>query len=85
MKITRQNHNPAAYRSTVDGVEFITIMKQGHNTTNGHPTRRAFTTWNDPRGISGLCCRELSIVLYYESEQEAADQIARRIVESWKK
>ena len=84
MKITRQYDNPAAYRSTVAGVEFLIIFKNGKNTINGHPTRRAFVVWDDLRGF-GLCCRELSIILYYESEQEAADQIARHILESWKK
>lgn len=84
MKITRQYDIPAAYRSTVAGVEFITMFKNGKNNLNGHPTRRAFVVWDDLRGF-GLCCREFSITLNYESEQEAADQLACRIVETWKK
>jgi hypothetical protein len=85
MTITKQRTNPAAYSVAVDGVEFVAVFKTLHNNTNGHPRREVAIAWNDPRGFSGMCCRLFLIVLNYETEEEAAEQLARRIVDSWKK
>ena len=85
MTITKQRTNPAAYSVAVGGVEFVAIFNTLHNSTNGQPRREVAITWKDPRGFSGMCARSFVIRLNYESEQEAAQELARRIVESWKK
>lgn len=85
MTITKQRNNPAAYSVAVAGVEFVAIFKTLHNSTNGQPRREVAITWKDPRGFSGMCARSFVIRLNYESEEEAAEELARRIVDSWKK
>ena len=85
MTITKQRTNPAAYSVAVAGVEFVAIFETLKNNINGHPRRAVAITWKDPRGFSGMCARSFVIRLNYESEQEAAQELARRIVESWKK
>ena len=85
MTITKQRTNPAAYSVAVGGVEFVAIFKTLHSSTNGQPRRAVASTWKDPRGFSGMCARSFIIRLNYESEQEAAEELARRIVDSWKK
>lgn len=85
MKITKQRTNPAAYCVAVEGVEFVATFETMHNNTNGHPRRSVLISWKDPRGLSGMCSRSFVIVLFYESEQEAAEELARHIVNSWKK
>ena len=84
MTITKQRSNPAAYSVAVGGVEFVAIFKTLHNSTNGQPRRDVAITWKDPRGF-GMCARSFIIRLNYETEQEAAEELARRVVESWKK
>ena len=85
MKITKQRTNPSAYRVAVGGVEFVAMFETLTNNTNGHTRRSVLISWNDPRGVCGMCARSFVIVLHYESEQEATEELARRIVDSWKK
>lgn len=84
MTITKQRNNPAAYSVAVGGVEFVAIFNTLHNSTNGQPRREVAITWKDPRGFSGMCARSFIIRLNYETEQEATEELARRIVNSWK-
>lgn len=85
MTITKQKNNPAAYSVAVGGVEFVAIFNTLHNSTNGQPRREVAITWKDPRGVSQMCARSFIIRLNYETEQEAAEELARRVVDSWKK
>lgn len=85
MKITKERTSPTAYKTTAAGVEFVAIFNTISNNTNGHPRREVVITWKDPRGISGQCCRSFIITLFYESEREAAEELAQKIAESWNK
>ena len=85
MRITKQRNNPTACACVVGGVEFVATFETLRNTTNGQPRRLVAISWNDPRGISKRCARSFVIVLNYETEEEAAEELARRIVGSWKK
>lgn len=82
MRITKQRNNPAAYSVRVDGVEFVAIFETLHNNTNGHPRRSVAISWANEYGRNA---RAFVITLFYESEQEAAEQLARYIVSTWKK
>ena len=85
MKITKQRTNPTAATCVVDGVQFVATFETLKNDTNGHPRRAVAICWNSGEGWKPYSARAFVIVLNYESEQEAAEQLARRIVDSWKK
>ena len=82
MRITKQRNNPAAYSVAVGGVEFVAIFETLKNNTNGHPRRSVVISWESNHQRTA---RAFVIVLNYETEQEAAEELARRIVDTWKK
>ena len=84
MKIAKQRTNPTACACVVGGVEFVATFETLTNNANGHPRRSVVISWKDSR-LNQRNARALVIVLYYETEQEAAEELARRIVASWKK
>lgn len=84
MKITKQRNNPTACACVVDGVEFVATFETLTNNTNGHPRRSVAISWKDSR-FNQRNAHAFVVVLNYETEQEAAEELARRIVASWKK
>lgn len=83
MTITKQKDNPAACVVVVDSVQFVAVFETLHNDTNGHPRREVAIVWTDSNGHTNA--RRYIIKLNYETEQEAAQQLAERIAQSWKK
>lgn len=75
MRITKRQTNPSAYALTVGARSFWFTFEPLPNNTNGHPRRLVKVIYNK-QGRATYYARSLVIVLNYESEEEAAQQIA---------
>lgn len=80
MKITRENNRPAAYFVQLGDRQFWFTFEPLKNTINGQPRRDVKVIFKKTTGGS-LWARSFVIVLNYESESEAAQQIAERIAQ----
>lgn len=84
MKITKEQQRPAPYFVELGGLCFWFTFEPLKNNINGHPRRQVKAIYRTKQG-GNLWARSFVIVLNYESESEAAQQLAHKIAQDCKK
>ena len=80
MKITREQNRPAAYFVQLGARCFWFTFEPLRNSINGHPRRQVKAIYCNAKG-GVLWARSFVVVLNYETEEDAALQIAERIAQ----
>lgn len=83
MKITKRHTNPTAYFVEIGGRQFWFTFEPIKNTISGKPRRLVKVIYKSGKG-GKLWGRSYVIALNYESESEAAQQLAQTIAEELK-
>ena len=80
MKITKRQDNPAPYFVQLGARLFWFTFEPLGNNINGHPSRSVKVIYKTDKG-GQLWARSYIIVLNYQTESDAAREIAERIAE----
>ena len=80
MKITKEQNRPAAYFVQLGARCFWFTFEPLKNNINWHPRRQVKAIYKHEKGGT-LWARSFVVVLNYESESEAAQEIAQRIAQ----
>lgn len=83
MKITKRQTNPAAYFVELGGRQFWFTFEPLKNTINGKPRRLVKVIYKSGKA-GNIWGRSYVLVLNYETESEAAQQLAETIAEELK-
>lgn len=84
MRITKEQNRPAPYFVKLGARCFWFTFEPLKNNINGHPRRQVKAIYKTEKG-GNLWARSFVIVLNYESESEAAQQLAQIISEQIEK
>ena len=80
MKTTKRHDNPAPYFVELGTRSFWFTFEPLKNNINGHPRRVVKVIYKTTKG-GQLWARSYVIILNYETESEAARELAERIAE----
>ena len=83
MKITKRQANPSPYYVEIGGRQFWFTFEPLKNTLSGHPRRLVKVIYKSEKG-GNLWGRSYTVVLNYESEAQAAQQLAETIAQEIK-
>ena len=78
MKITKEQTRPAAYFVELGARSFWFTFEPLKNNINGHPRRQVKAIYTHEKG-GNLWARSFIVTLFYETESQAAQQLARYI------
>ena len=80
MRITKRQNNPAPYFVQLGARLFWFTFEPMSNNINGHPRRAVKVIYKTDKG-GQLWARSYIIVLNYQTESDAARELAERIAE----
>lgn len=80
MTITKRQLNPSAYALTIRGRSFWFTFETMSNTTSGQP-RRLVRVIHHKKGRATYYARSYIIKLSYQTEEEAAHELAQMIAQ----